>query len=75
MSVRLSLSKGEGILEGPLMTQTRTETDSIGAVEVPAEAYWGAQTQRSIENFPFGAAERMPMGLVHGLALVKQAVG
>ncbi|WOK38067.1 class II fumarate hydratase [Sphingomonas sp. C3-2] len=55
------------------MVQTRTETDSIGAIEVPADAYWGAQTQRSIENFPFGDSERMPIGIVHALALVKQA--
>jgi fumarate hydratase class II len=55
------------------VTETRTETDSIGAIEVPAAAYWGAQTQRSIENFPFGVAERMPIGIVHALALVKQA--
>ena len=55
------------------MTETRTETDSIGAIEVPASAYWGAQTQRSIENFPFGATERMPIGIVHALAVVKQA--
>ncbi|MBX3594228.1 class II fumarate hydratase [Sphingomonas sp.] len=55
------------------MSETRTETDSIGAIEVPADAYWGAQTQRSIENFPFGATERMPIGIVHALALVKQA--
>jgi fumarate hydratase class II len=52
---------------------TRSETDSIGAIEVPDSAYWGAQTQRSIENFPFGPEERMPIGLVHALALVKQA--
>ena len=52
---------------------TRTETDSIGPIEVPAEAYWGAQTQRSIENFPFGARERMPIGIVHAQAIVKQA--
>ena len=52
---------------------TRTETDSIGAIEVPAQAYWGAQTQRSIENFPFPPAERMPIGIVHALAIVKQA--
>jgi fumarate hydratase class II len=52
---------------------TRTETDSLGAVEVPDSAYWGAQTQRSIANFPFGPAERMPIGIVHALALVKQA--
>jgi fumarate hydratase class II len=55
------------------MTSTRTETDSIGAIEVPADAYWGAQTQRSIENFPFGVRERMPIEIVHALALVKQA--
>ncbi|MGB3931177.1 MAG: lyase family protein, partial [Sphingobium sp.] len=55
------------------MAATRTETDSIGAIEVPADAYWGAQTQRSIENFPFGATERMPIGIVHALAIVKQA--
>ncbi len=55
------------------MTDTRTETDSIGPVEVPADAYWGAQTERSIENFPFAATERMPIGIVHALAIVKQA--
>lgn len=51
----------------------RIESDSIGTIAVPAQAYWGAQTQRSIENFPFGAGERMPIGIVHALALVKQA--
>jgi fumarate hydratase class II len=55
------------------VTNTRTETDSIGAIEVPADAYWGAQTQRSIENFPFGEMERMPLGIVHAQAIVKQA--
>jgi fumarate hydratase class II len=55
------------------MTDTRTETDSIGVIEVPAAAYWGAQTQRSIENFPFPASERMPIAIAHALALVKQA--
>ena len=52
---------------------TRTETDSIGPIEVPADAYWGAQTERSIENFPFDARERMPIGIVRGLAIVKRA--
>ena len=52
---------------------TRTETDSLGSVEVPADAYWGAQTQRSIANFPFGDRERMPIELVHALAMVKLA--
>ena len=55
------------------MTQTRTETDSIGAIEVPADAYWGAQTQRSLENFPFPAHQRMPIEIVHAQAAVKQA--
>jgi fumarate hydratase class II len=52
---------------------TRTETDSFGPIEVPADAYWGAQTQRSIENFPFGPTERMPREIVHALGFVKQA--
>jgi len=52
---------------------TRTETDSFGPIEVPTDAYWGAQTQRSIENFPFGERERMPVGIIHALAIVKQA--
>ena len=51
----------------------RSESDSIGTIEVPDDAYWGAQTQRSIENFPFGAMERMPLGIIHALARVKQA--
>ena len=52
---------------------SRTETDSFGPIEVPADAYWGAQTQRSIENFPFGPQERMPAEIVHALGFVKQA--
>jgi fumarate hydratase, class II len=52
---------------------TRTESDSFGPIEVPAAAYWGAQTQRSIANFPFPPHERMPIGIIHALALVKQA--
>jgi fumarate hydratase class II len=52
---------------------TRMESDSLGSVAVPAACYWGAQTQRSIENFPFAAHERMPIEIVHGLAIVKQA--
>lgn len=55
------------------MTQTRTETDSIGPIDVPATSYWGAQTERSLENFPFGAREQMPIGIVHALAIVKKA--
>jgi fumarate hydratase, class II len=52
---------------------TRTETDSFGPIDVPASAYWGAQTQRSIQNFPFGDRERMPVQIIHALAIVKQA--
>jgi fumarate hydratase class II len=52
---------------------TRMESDSFGPIEVPADAYWGAQTQRSIENFPFGTREQMPAEIVHALGFVKQA--
>ncbi len=51
---------------------SRTETDSLGAVDVPADAYWGAQTQRSLINFAIGQ-ERMPLPVVHALALIKKA--
>jgi fumarate hydratase class II len=51
---------------------TRTETDSLGAVEVPADRYWGAQTERSRRNFVIGG-QRMPVEVVHALALVKKA--
>ncbi len=51
---------------------TRTETDSLGAIEVPADAYWGAQTQRAFENFIIGD-ELMPLALIHALALVKKS--
>ncbi len=56
------------------MSATRTETDSLGAVEVPADRYWGAQTQRSLENFRIGdTAELMPIALIHAFAIQKQA--
>src|SRR5688500_17582874 len=55
------------------MTDPRTETDSFGAIEVPADSYWGAQTERSIGNFPFGPREQMPVEIVHALGYVKQA--
>ena len=51
----------------------RSETDSFGPIDVADDAYWGAQTQRSIGNFPFGARERMPSEIIHALAVVKQA--
>ena len=49
----------------------RTEHDSLGAVRVPVDAPWGAQTQRSLENFRIGT-ETMPHGIIHALALVKK---
>ena len=52
---------------------TRTETDSFGPIEVRDDSYWGAQTERSIGNFPFGERERMPVEIVHALGYVKQA--
>jgi fumarate hydratase class II len=55
------------------MTSTRTETDSFGPIQVPGDSYWGAQTERSIENFPFGPREQMPAEIVHALGFVKQA--
>jgi fumarate hydratase, class II len=63
----------ESHLETFAIMSTRTETDSFGPIEVPADSYWGAQTQRSIQNFPFGERERMPLGIVHAQAIVKQA--
>jgi fumarate hydratase class II len=52
---------------------TRTESDSIGAIEVPVDAYWGAQTERSRHNFAFPAHERMPLPIIHALARIKGA--
>ena len=52
--------------------ETRMESDSMGEVEVPADKYWGAQTQRSFENFKIGT-ERMPLPLVRALGIQKKA--
>jgi fumarate hydratase, class II len=51
---------------------TRIESDSMGEIAVPADHYWGAQTQRSLQNFRIGG-ERMPAVLVHAYGLLKQA--
>ena len=51
---------------------TRTEHDTMGNVEVPSDAYWGAQTQRSYENFKIGG-ETLPKPLIQALALIKKA--
>jgi fumarate hydratase class II len=57
------------------MTETRTETDSIGPIEVPVDRYWGAQTQRSLHHFSIGdpAGDRMPIEVIRALALLKKA--
>ena len=54
------------------MSQTRIETDSFGPLEVPSEKYWGAQTQRSIINFPIGW-EKQPVAVIRALGVIKQA--
>jgi len=54
------------------MADTRTETDSFGPLEVPSEKYWGAQTQRSIINFPIGW-EKQPIPIVRALGVIKKA--
>ncbi|MCB1346741.1 MAG: class II fumarate hydratase, partial [Rhodobacteraceae bacterium] len=54
------------------MTATRTETDSFGPLDVPADKYWGAQTQRSVINFPIGW-ERQPVPIIRALGVIKKA--
>src|SRR5690606_32333364 len=54
------------------MADTRIESDTMGEIAVPADRLWGAQTQRSLENFRIGG-ERMPLPLIHALGAIKQA--
>src|SRR5512143_3508543 len=54
------------------MTGTRTETDTFGPIEVPADRYWGAQTQRSLQNFKIGW-EKQPKPIIRALGVVKRA--
>jgi fumarate hydratase class II len=54
------------------MTATRTESDSFGPLDVPADKYWGAQTQRSLLNFPIGW-EKQPTAIIRALGVIKQA--
>ncbi|HEY2070251.1 MAG TPA: class II fumarate hydratase [Rhizomicrobium sp.] len=54
------------------MTKTRTETDSFGPIEVPADKYWGAQAERSLHNFKIGW-EKQPASIVRALGVVKRA--
>ena len=57
------------------MSELRTESDSIGEIDVAADRYWGAQTQRSLHHFSIGHAEadRMPSELVRAQAILKKA--
>src|SRR5689334_23935829 len=55
-----------------VMSEFRTEKDSMGEVKVPAKAYYGAQTQRAVENFPI-SGQPLPRRLIHALGLVKIA--
>ena len=51
---------------------TRRETDSMGEIEVPADRYWGAQTQRSLHHFAIGD-DHMPPAVIRGMAILKKA--
>lgn len=51
----------------------RTEHDTMGTIEVQADRYWGAQTQRSIQNFPIGVAGSMPIEIIHAFGYLKKA--
>ena len=57
------------------MTEFRSETDSMGTIDVPGDRYWGAQTQRSLHHFAIGDedADRMPIEVVHAQAILKKA--
>src|SRR5262245_5936739 len=61
--------------EAQEMTASRTESDSLGEIEVPADRYWGAQTERSLHHFSIGwpGADRMPIELIRAQAIQKKA--
>src|SRR2546427_10398510 len=69
---KLELRRGrEG---GPSLTEVRMESDSMGSIEVPADKYWGAQTQRSLHHFSIGGpTERMPVEVVRAFGILKKA--
>jgi fumarate hydratase class II len=68
-SSKLNKSKSTAI---PLNVETRTETDSMGPMEVPADKYWGAQTQRSLHHFKIGQFT-MPIEVIHAFGILKKA--
>ena len=54
------------------MSQTRSESDTMGSIDVPADRFWGAQTQRSLGNFKIGG-ETFPRELIRGLGILKRS--
>jgi fumarate hydratase class II len=65
-------NRAETPMKDPLMSATRTETDTFGPIEVDATRYWGAQAQRSLGNFKIGW-EKQPASIVRALGIVKRA--
>src|SRR5437588_1194886 len=59
-------------MASPEQAAVRRESDSFGPIDVAGDRYWGAQTQRSVQNFPIGG-QRMPIEIIHALALIKRA--
>ena len=59
----------------PVVSASRTESDSMGEIQVDASRYWGAQTERSLHHFSIGdpASERMPLEVVHAMGVLKKA--
>lgn len=51
----------------------RTETDTMGEIQVPADKYWGAQTQRSLQNFRIGPPASMPIEIIHAFGYLKKS--
>lgn len=70
-----TLTQTQAYLFGVLTPgKNRMEKDTFGPIEVPGDKYWGAQTQRSLQNFKIGGErERMPLPVVHAFGLLKKA--
>jgi fumarate hydratase class II len=66
------VSNPDSVIKEKVMTTVRHEKDSMGAIDVPADKLWGAQTQRSLEHFRI-STEKMPVSLIQALALTKRA--
>ncbi|HWL31701.1 MAG TPA: class II fumarate hydratase [Xanthobacteraceae bacterium] len=72
MARKTKKQRTSGRREKQQAAQTRTESDTFGPIAVPADRYWGAQTQRSVQNFRIGT-EHMPRPLIRALGIVKRA--